>query len=262
MNRTNTILEGSALQRLRELDNDFVDSCITSPLYWSTVAKSKTEPQVWDAIEYPNGNQTFPKWEGELGLEPSETMYIGHLMMVFDEVRRVLKPEGSCCVVIGDTYKKKCLSMVPEKFALAMIDHGWILRSKIIWYKSNHIPSKAALDRFDIDWESIYWFTKNRQYYFEKRCEGLPSYLQDKNSSVLLIPTEEKPTHFKFPVFPRDLIRILMCKTSPKGGMILDPFLGSGTTAIVALETGRRYLGIEVSRDFIRLATRRIKGQN
>ena len=88
MIRTNKILHGSALYRLREMNSSFIDCCITSPLYWSIVAKSKTKPQPWDPIE-------GAEWKGELGLEPTVDMYITHLMTIFDEIKRLLKPEGS-----------------------------------------------------------------------------------------------------------------------------------------------------------------------
>lgn len=98
-------------------------------------------------------------WKGELGLEPDFNLFVDHLVMVFEEVKRVLKPTGSCYVNMGDTYGgacsraseggragfgdpreivvnrgyDKCLLMVPERFAIAMIDRGWILRNKIVW---------------------------------------------------------------------------------------------------------------------------------
>lgn len=236
------------------MNSSFIDCCITSPLYWSIVAKSKTKPQPWDPIE-------GAEWKGELGLEPTVDMYITHLMTIFDEIKRLLKPEGSCSVVIGDTYVNKCQMLVPEKFAVAMTEHGWILRSKIIWQKSNFSSYSSSLDRFDVNWENVYWFTKSKRYYFEQDCEKVTAYHQNTKGSVWLIPNEAKPKYFKFPSFPRNLVRILVCKTSPKNGVVLDPFMGSGTTAVVALEMGRKYLGVEVSKDFIKLATKRIKNQ-
>jgi DNA modification methylase len=250
---SNRILYGSALHKLRELDSEIVDCCVTSPLYWSIVAKRKTEPQTWDPI---NGK----KWVGELGLEPSLKFYIAHLMTVFDEVKRVLKPQGSCSVIMGDIYIKKCLSLVPEKFAMAMVEKGWILRSKIIWQKSKGM-TPAVGKRFSNNWESVYWFTKSKKYYFGKDCNGYNMKSGHLNGSVWMIPNDKRPKHYVFPNFPRKLAKILICKTSPTGGLVLDPFMGSGTTALVALETSRRYLGVEVSRDSIDLALKRIKSE-
>jgi DNA modification methylase len=251
----NRILQGSALQRLGDLDNDFVDCCITSPLYWSAVAKSKTEPQTWGATE------DYDEWKGELGLEPKIEMYVAHLMMVFDEVKRVMKPEGSCSVVIGDTYLNKCLGLVPERFAIAMVNHGWILRSKLIWRKPNIFRSPSYRDRFNLDWEMIYWFTKSKQYYFNREWNMINVDTLNSKSSILDIPADARTKNFKFQSFPRNLIRILMSKTCPKDGLVLDPFMGSGTTAVVAIEMGRRYLGVEVSKDFIDIAIQRIRNE-
>lgn len=138
-------------------------------------------------------------------------------MQVFDEVKRVLKPTGTCFVNMGETYsgsggnntncsysrkgsggsglmgdnvyarlKKragfntrrfdtsgvpaKSACMIPERFAIAMIDHGWILRSKIIWHKPNCMP-QSIKDRFTVDYEPIYFFVKQRKYYFDTQYE-------------------------------------------------------------------------------------------
>jgi DNA modification methylase len=77
----------------------------------------------------------------------------------------------------------------------------------------------------------------------------------------LIVPEESRPKHFKFPSFPKSLVRILIFKTSPENGIVLDPFMGSGTTAIVALEMKRKFLGVEVSKDFIDLSLQRIENR-
>jgi len=213
--------------------------CMTSPPYWALRAYATT-PQIWDGDptcehdfqdrvylmhngrgdaqksakfseqepvpDRPVQDSTCVKcgaWRGELGLEPTFQMYVEHLVTIFDEVWRVLKKEGSCWVVIGDTYnggrngghaggsksKKhyleavpqqssvnakdipaKSLCMIPERFAIAMIDRGWILRNKIIWHKRNCMPSSAK-DRFTVDYEYVYFFTKSQKYYFQTQYE-------------------------------------------------------------------------------------------
>jgi DNA modification methylase len=187
LNPVNQILHGSALERLRELDSESVDCCITSPPYWAL-------------RDY--------KTEGQLGLESTFTEYIQRLVQIFSEVKRVLKKSGACWVNLGDTYggskegntlgtgkgallnykdgyanrdfKKprqsmvpdKSLSLIPERFAIAMVDAGWILRNKIIWYKPNCMPSSAK-DRFTVDFEYLYFFTKSARYYFETQYEPM-----------------------------------------------------------------------------------------
>jgi DNA modification methylase len=150
----NRILQGDALEILRKLPDDSVDSLVTSPPYYTL-------------RDYGV--------KGQIGLEKTFTEYLEKLLMVFDEAKRVLKRTGSCWVVIGDTYggtgssgtlinrqKKtksksrnslhlihrkgkysKCLLQIPARFAIGMIERGWILRNEIIWHKPNLLPSSA-----------------------------------------------------------------------------------------------------------------------
>ena len=147
-------------------------------------------------------------WKGELGLEPTIELYISHLLQIFDEVKRVLKKTGTCWVNMGDSYagaqagnlnqgfnerwgnspgrrkqevenlhrqppsniSQKSLCLIPERFALGMVDRGWILRNNIIWYKANPMP-ESCKDRFTGTYEYLYFFTKNRKYWFEQQFE-------------------------------------------------------------------------------------------
>jgi DNA modification methylase len=116
-----------------------------------------------------------------------------------------------------------------------MIDHGWILRSKNVWQKSGYIPRASTRDKFESNWGHVYWFTKSKKYYFEKDFEG------QTQGSVWFIPTELRPKYYKFPNFPQTLARILVGRTCRKKGIVLDPFMDSGTTALVTLEMGRKF---------------------
>jgi len=137
-------------------------------------------------------------WRGQLGLEPTPELYVEHLMMIFREVKRVLRKDGSFYLNIGDTYfsnpsnqqghgfgksgagaraafenlgrqkristngilKPKCMICIPERVMFAMIEDGWILRNKIAWHKPNSMPSSVK-DRFTTTWEYLYFFGKN-----------------------------------------------------------------------------------------------------
>jgi len=143
-------------------------------------------------------------WKGQLGLEPTPEMYIEHLTEIFNEAKRVLKKKGTLWLNIGDTYwsvkgscfnpgggkdsietkrreiyplnrgnksdgpnlPQKCLTMVPERLAWSLIQNGWILRNKIIWFKPNSMPSSVK-DRFSNRWEHIFLFSKSKKYYFD-----------------------------------------------------------------------------------------------
>ena len=149
-------------------------------------------------------------WKGELGAEPTVALYIKHLVAIFDEVKRVLRKDGTCFVNLADKYggsgngswnapieirgkqyRKTCnidqeylapplphnnnaksLLLIPERFAIAMTDNGWILRNVIIWHKNNSMP-ESVKDRFSRSFEYIYFFTKNKRYYFEQQFEPL-----------------------------------------------------------------------------------------
>lgn len=210
----NRILLGNVLDVLRELPSNSVDMMITSPPYYALRAYG-TNPVIWDGdpkcehewgeekkfvagvdggttrdtIKQEGSNGCFCKkcnaWKGELGLEPTPDFYIKHLCDIMDEVKRVLKPSGSAWVNLGDTYAdsrfgiSKCLLQIPSRFALEMTRRNWILRNEICWYKRNSLPTSAT-DRFTVDFEKIYFFTKNPKYYFEQQFD----YIEFPNESV------------------------------------------------------------------------------
>lgn len=167
------ILQGDALTQLRTLESDSIDCIVTSPPYY---------------------NVRDYGVDGQIGLEKTPQEYIQNLMNVFLECKRALKKTGSIWVNIGDSYgNAKCetnlknnhgflpraetkvfnksLIGIPERFSLAMTDRlGLIRRNTIIWHKPNAMPSSAK-DRFTIDFEYFYFFTKSQKYYFETQYE-------------------------------------------------------------------------------------------
>jgi len=169
----------------------------------------------------------------------------------------------------------------------------WILRNTIIWYKRSCMPSSAK-DRFTVDFEKVFFFVKQKKYWFEQQTEALSeATLKDKRlweedyteqrrerdypggnaqqGSGMLKPTETgrnkrcvwdvttkgfKGAHFA--VFPSDLIETPILAGCPEGGIVLDPFMGSGTTALVAHQLGRRYIGFELNAEYHKMACERI----
>jgi len=139
-------------------------------------------------------------WLGNLGSEPDFKLYISHLCSIFNLLKPKLKETGTLWVNLGDTYNgsggaggdynknglkegqprykqtinrtipKKSLLLIPERFAIEMVDSGWILRNIIIWQKDNVLPNSAK-DRFTVDFEYIFFFTKSNetQYWTNKR---------------------------------------------------------------------------------------------
>jgi site-specific DNA-methyltransferase (adenine-specific) len=442
------IRKGNARDLLREIADESVNCIITSPPYWGLRAYG-TEPQVWAngrelcvdkqhewvktqprrqrsesdcgsgnnkgnrgaAYNAVSGNQCARcnAWRGELGLEPTVSLYIAHLIEIFQEVKRVLRSDGTCWVNLGDSYasfkgasgsrgaehqakrqargeslnsaaqtlgganqtrptdnraglrddglKPKDLIGVPWRFAFAMQDHGWILRQDIIWHKPNPMP-ESVRDRCTKAHEYIFLFSKSQRYYFDSdailepanydgrkdtRMKGAKKYPNgfvppDATANTLHISGHERwsrkltqqnlsrqstaggrdrdtgeylgrkmygtdfagdgsalkghtgscdadgnplnrigvdgiPARNKrsvwtvatkpysgahFATFPPKLIEPMVLAGCPKGGTILDPFSGAGTTGLVALQHKRNYIGLELNPEYIEIARERI----
>lgn len=189
----------------------------------------------------------------------------------------------------------KSLIGIPQRFSSYMIDNGWLLRNTIIWKKPNAMP-ESAKDRFTNDFEYLFFFAKTRKYYFEQQFEDFLSNAYDmkrmkdgrktyegkwsrtgnkskmstqkafvaghaegrNKRTVWDINTKSfKEAHFA--VFPEELIEVPVVAGCPEGGLILDPFMGSGTTAVVAKRFNRNYIGFEINPEFVDIANRRLE---
>lgn len=334
-------------------------------------------------------------WRGSLGLEPAFNLYIKHLADIFDEIKRVLREDGTCWVNLGDTYfgggnnrgsseeklsekqfsnrgargqvqmkwnkdyPNKSLCMIPFRFAIEMVNRGWILRNTIIWHKRNCMPSSIK-DRFTVDFEYVFFFVKSKKYWFEQifephlthkhRTIGGEKYKgiynrkkeiglininpQGRNKRCVWDITTKPFKEAHFAVFPETLVEPMIkagcpefvCKKCGKarekiykgtsnqafnirvrdvkrgrikhadrkasqfevnnyqegithagdrkrcigytdcdcnadfdGGIILDPFCGSGTTLLMAKKLGRNYIGIDINPEYVKMSKRRIE---
>ena len=168
--------------------------------------------KIYDINEIPEHLKEYFEPVSEMGNESTLQEFVDNLMKVITECKRVLTDYGSFWLNMGDTYagsgtltpeqcpdnaiekkkvdagvlpakkvhnkvegvKRKSMCMVPERVALAMVDDGWVLRNKIIWLKPSVVP-QSAKDRFTMDWEYIYFFTKKPKYYFEQQFEKCSS---------------------------------------------------------------------------------------
>jgi site-specific DNA-methyltransferase (adenine-specific) len=182
----------------------------------------------------------------------------------------------------------KSLCQIPARFAIEMANRGWLLRNELIWWKPNCMPSSAR-DRFTIDFEKVLFFVKNKRYHFATQYEPAVSKHPSGNTARRIhgdgendrinthmgesIPWAQSAKRIKrsvwqvntrpfpgahFAVYPPELIETPIRAGCPRRGIVLDPFLGSGTTAGVALQLGRRFVGIEINPRYIALARRRI----
>lgn len=198
---------------------------------------------------------------------------------------------------MGEGLKRKDLIGIPWRVAFALQADGWYLRQDIIWHKPNPMP-ESVRDRCTKAHEYIFLLSKSERYYFdseaiaEKATTAAPhkhwterehdqSFLANKQAngvkgrpvgvagyrapgernrrSVWTVATKPyKGAHFA--TFPPDLIRPCILAGCPKDGTVLDPFGGSGTTALVALEEGRKAVLCELNSDYIALAHKRLEG--
>lgn len=190
--------------------------------------------------------------------------------------------------------KHKDLCGIPWRVAFALQQDGWWLRQDIIWAKPNPMP-ESVTDRCTKAHEYIFLLTKSAQYFYDadalrephkevslKRIEyglkhrhpdnigvGIPPVDTDKmgdrfcnpdgrnKRSVWTINTQPYP-EAHFAVFPDEIPVNCIKAGSKEGDVILDPFLGSGTTAQVAKKLGRKYIGIELNPEYLPLIERRL----
>lgn len=306
MKTINQIIQTDCVSGLKRLKDQSVQCCITSPPYWRM------------------RNYGIA---GQLGMEASPEEYVDALVAVFEEVKRVLKPDGTLWLNLGDCYwgsgksgnntrmydegpldfgrprpvarrgfptngkhlyiKAKDLVGIPWMVAFALRKQGWYLRQDIIWHKPNPLP-ESVTDRCVRAHEYIFLFSANKKYYFDykairtiakgntlhdrtsrvspkcfsdKRINGFRKsrgpYEMANRRSVWSITTKSyKGSHAA--VFPPELPELCILAGSRKGDLILDPFMGAGTTALVASRLGRNYLGFELNPEYIREAKERI----
>lgn len=322
MSLRNQILLGDALARLRELPDGTVDSVVTSPPYFRL-------------RNYGHA--------GQLGLEQHVDQWVEELQDLLHEVARVLVPTGTVWLNLGDSYSthtregagRKSLLLAPERLGLALIRDGWIIRNKVIWAKTNTIPTSVR-DRLATKHEVIFILARQPKYYFDLdsmrephtgrppkprviqhqgrrpdwlgpnsdgdrgldalHAAGIPGHPLGKNPGDVwsLAVSSYRGAHFAtYPVtlaermvlagtpeqrcsqcrtaYERPLRRLgafairqalkaqCDCQAPGEPGLVLDPFIGSGTTAIAAENLGRDWLGIELNPAYIALAERRIQ---
>ena len=187
-----------------------------------------------------------------------------------------------------DGLKEKDLIGIPWMLAFALRADGWYLRQDIIWHKPNPMP-ESVQDRCTKAHEYIFLMSKSQKYYYDIDAlkepvenMGKPRKFRDGDSSATLrnddgrmyIPKEDRNKRSvwtvttkpyagaHFAVFPSDLIEPCILAGAPSGGIVLDPFMGSGTTGQVAQNLGRQYLGCELNPEYKTLQDNRLSQQS
>ena len=313
------IYQGDSLEVLKTFEDNSIDCCVTSPPYYAL-------------RDYGV--------DGQIGLEETPEKYIERLTAVFLGVHRVLKPNGTLWLNIGDSYAGNCsvtstgrcgmgepreridhrvfdgikpkdLIGIPWMLAFSLRNAGWYLRQDIIWHKPNPMP-ESVTDRCTKSHEYIFLLSKSQKYYFDyeaiqeestssakprifgannqkgtlrndigrvykprtKNCQydsqvpntmhlkgedGIKDevyYVRNKRDVWSINVKPNKEAHFA--TYPEELVAPCILAGCPKDGIVLDPFMGSGTTGIVANKLGRHYVGIELNPEYVEMAKRRI----
>ena len=271
------IIKGDCLQSLKKLEDQSINTCVTSPPYW--------------------GLRNYNDEEKQLGMEDTIEKFVENLVKVFRAVKRVLREDGTVWLNLGDTYlQNKQLVGIPWRVALALQQDGWYLRQDIIWHKPNPMPENIK-DRCTKAHEYIFLLSKRPKYFFDNEvikedCVGkderkwADSYEKagsikqgETNANIKRTKRYSKDDSFKrnkrsvwtvttkpfkgahFATFPMDLIEPCVLAGCPVGGTVLDPFAGSGTTGIVAASNDRDAILLELNEDYIKLALDRMKSK-
>ena len=262
-----TILYGDCLETLKQFDEK-ARCCITSPPYY--------------------GLRDYGGEDYQIGQEESPEEYIQKLVLVFREVRNNLTEDGTLWLNIGDSYynyrpgkgqalvkqtvsatkqdlpdkcarrgnkleglKEKDLIGIPWMLAFALREDGWYLRQDIIWNKPNPMP-ESVKDRCSRSHEYIFLFSKKQNYYFDVESIKVPTVdgksLKRRKSVWDIKLQKNKSGHSA--VFPDELIQPCILSGSKENDIILDPFIGSGTTGRVAKKLNRHYIGCELNVDY------------
>lgn len=263
-----TIVHGDARHVLQNLPEASVQCCVTSPPYWGL-------------RDYGH--------ESQIGAESTVPAYVASLVGVMREVRRVLREDGTLWLNLGDCYtsggrrsrgpdprnraramryraptpeglKPKDLVGVPWRVAFALQADGWYLRSEIIWHKPNCQP-ESVRDRPVLAHETLFLLSKSKRYYYDKVAVRQPTKdgRQERNLRSVWEFNAVACPGAPYSAFPRQLVHLCILAGSPLGGLVLDPFFGSGTVGAGCILYGRRCVGIELKQERVLFARQRLE---
>ena len=264
------ILFGDCRDTLTQFDEK-ARCCVTSPPYY--------------------GLRNYGDEENQIGHEQTPEEYVDEMVKVFRLVRDCLTDDGTVWLNIGDSYynyrpgkgqalskqtlakndqdlpskcarrgnkleglKEKDSIGIPWLLAFALRADGWYLRQDIIWNKPNPMP-ESVRDRCTKSHEYIFLLSKSQNYYFD--VDAIKEPTRRKRSVWDITKKPYKDAHFA--VFPPDLIEPCIKAGSERGDIILDPFMGSGTTAMVSKQLGRDYIGCELHEEYGKLIQDRLQ---
>jgi DNA modification methylase len=297
----NRILLGDNRETLKTLPDRSVDCCVTSPPYYLMRNYGNIEGQIGleSTPEEYVGNLVGVFREVWRVLKDTGTLWVvigdsyagsrkggqGKYKYMDKEIPRA--------VFFDERLPPKSLIGIPWRFALAM-QPDWLLRQDIIWAKQNPMP-ESQKDRFCRSHEHIFFFAKQPDYYFDQKHALEESILYRRQNEAVRkrgYSTKPNETGFRpqnhganieqtpyrtmrdvwfvatevsrenhYAIFPKSLIAPCILCGCPERGTVLDPFMGSGTTGVVARSLSRKYIGCEINPDYVKSAERRVESE-
>ncbi len=292
----NKIYQGEAKQVLQDFPDQSINTCVTSPPYWGLRdygvegqlgLEDTPEEYVERLTEIFHEVKRVLKDDGTLWLNLGDSYYNHRPGGTSQTQQSVASNEGA--VVDSspkrenkiDGLKEKDLVGIPWRVAFALQDDGWYLRNDIIWHKPNPMP-ESVTDRCTTSHEHIFLMSKSKDYYYDQNAikeranyagenrgksrnispDGkteMDNKVYDTRNKRDVWEINTKPfPEAHFAVYPPDLIRPCIKAGCPEDGIVLDPFIGAGTTAYVAKEQDCNYVGIELNEEYIEIAEDRI----
>jgi site-specific DNA-methyltransferase (cytosine-N4-specific) len=287
--------QGDAYDLAEKLQPETLDLILTSPPYWGlrTYGEDHNEQILAEWRALGEADTTPPPYDwyrqngGLLGMEPLPEWYVAHLQEVLTRLRPAMKPGASLWLNIGDTYfarwssirldgrqglgdnprlrrktpmggyrQEKQLLLIPARVAIAMQEQRWILRNDLIWYKPN-VPPRPEKDRLRLAHEHFFHFVLRPKEGRAKYHYDLGA-VEDGMRDVVTVPVRAGSDGHSA-TFPMDLIQPRIESSSPIGGLVLDPFAGTGRTLAAAIGLGRNALGFELSSSFAEAATENVR---
>lgn len=278
MLETDRIIHSDSLQALQTMPSDSVHCCVTSPPYYGLrdygvagqIGRESTPERYIESLAAVfHEVWRVLRTDGTLWLNISDSYCgTGNKAHCLDPKypngrtgqRVALNNKVQGC-------KSKDLIGIPWLLAFALRNDGWYLRNDIIWEKGNPVP-ESVKDRCTRSYEHIFLLAKSKSYYYNAsaiaepvadltsaRRKDAPTFRNRRDVWKINVANYHG-AHFAS--FPPKLAETCIMAGCPEGGVVLDPFFGSGTTGFVAKQTGRRYIGIEINPEYCRLAQQRI----
>lgn len=286
------IITGDCLESLHGLPSESVHCCITSPPYWGlrdygiegqVGLEESPDQYVQKIVEVFREVRRVLRDDGTLwvnlgdsyagswgnygghnrGKGTQRQITVGSLVPnpAYDGLENWRPPASKKLAGI----KEKDLIGIPWSVAFALRADGWFLRSDIIWAKPNPMP-ESVKDRCTRSHEYIFMFSKSRRYYYDSAAiaedtvsAGVKtgsSKKKNKRDVWFVSPAQFEGAHFA--TYPPKLVEPCVLAGCPQGGTILDPFCGSGTTGVVALNHGRNFIGLELNPEYAEMSRNRI----